>query len=149
MATRWGALAALVEAKRDDPALIAHVTAAARRIRAETQARARALNLEARQLRVDAWQNLQSAKCDFEAARSRLGALRGLGLQDGVRVFALQAARRELDRARRALHEAAKALEAAVGRAKDLEARAAEAIQWGKTRPEMIAWEIAQQRRQS
>jgi len=147
MATRWGALAALVEAKRDDPVLIAHVTAAARRIRAETQAMARALNLEARQLRVDAWQNLP--KCDFEAARSRLGALRGLGLQDGVRVFALQAARRELDRERRALHEAAKALEAAVGRAKDLDARAAEAIQWGKTRPEMIAWEIAQQRRQA
>jgi len=149
MATRWGALAALVKAKRDDQALITHVAAAARRIRAETQARARALNLEARQLRVDAWLNLQSAKCDFEAARRRLEALRALDLQDGVRVFALQAAHRDLASARRALHEAAKALEAAVGRAKDLEAKAAQAIQWGKTRPETIAWEIAEQRRQA
>lgn len=135
------ALIAFVRARRGDEVLSALLATAASKRRSQAQAEAAALRQQARQLRQASLQDLRSAKSRFEAADRRMEAIHGLELSDDVRAAALRAASSDLAGCRASLRKAANALEAAVLRARELEAQAEGALRRIAGYPEVAAWE--------
>ena len=132
---------ALVQARRGDATLGFALAAAAGRITAEAQTRARALRHEARRIRRQAWRDLHSAKSDFEASHRRAAVIRSMELDEPLKTAALQAASRDLAGSRRSLGKAADAVETAVAAAKSAEAQAEMVAERVAARPEVIAFE--------
>lgn len=141
MTSNQSALVAIVQASREDEALMSALVAAARHLLGDAEARADALRADARRLRQEARQNLNNAQCHFEAAGQRLRTIGALQLEAGVKDAALRAARVDLSARRISLRKAAEGLEAAVARAQALEARADEVMSAVQRQPEVTAWQ--------
>ena len=140
MSDSHDALVALVQARRDDAALVSLLATAAGRVSAEAQEQASALRQEARRLRHQAWRDLQSAKSDFAAARQRAAAIQTHELDDEVKAAAIRAASRELAMTRKSLRNAADAIEAAVSAARLAEAQAETVVRRASACPEVATW---------
>jgi hypothetical protein len=135
------ALMAFVRARRGDKVLSALLATAADKFRSQAEAESAALRQEARQLRKASLHNLRSAKSRFEAADRRMEAIRSLELADEVRAAAVRAASSDLAGYRASLQKAANAVQAAVSRARELEAQAESTLRRIAAYPEVAAWE--------
>ncbi len=138
------ALVALVDARRGDRTLASLLSAAASRITAEARDQAMALREEARRLRRQAWNELQSARAEFEASGHRTMVIRGLELDGELKAAAIRAAAQDLARARQSLRRAADGVEEAVCAARLAESQAERAVVRAATRPEVVALKALQ-----
>ena len=141
MADLHNAIAGLVKARQGDETLVSLLSAAASRVTGEAQERATTLRQEARRLRHQAWRDLLAAKSEFEAALRRTTVIRGLELDDELKMVALRAASRELVRAQHSLRRAACAVEAAVTATQLAEAQAEDVVRRAAACPEVAACE--------
>jgi hypothetical protein len=133
------ALVSLVDDRRGDRTLTSLLSAAASRITAEARDQAMALREEARRLRRQAWNELQSARAEFEASRHRTMVIRGLELDGELKAAAIRAAAQDLARARQSLRRAADGVEKAVRAARLAESQAERVVGRATARPEVVA----------
>jgi hypothetical protein len=134
------ALVVLVSARRDDTTLASLLGGAASRMTADAQDKATVLKDEARRLRQNAWQRLQSARGEFEASRQRAMAIGNLDLECELKAAATRAAAQDLARARQSLRKAAECVEEAVHAARSAESPAEKVIQRASVCPEVVAF---------
>jgi hypothetical protein len=134
------ALVVLVCARRGNTTLASLLGGAASRMTADAQDRATVLKDEARRLRHDAWQRLQSARGEFEASRQRAMAIGNLDIADELKAAAARAAAQDLAGARQSLRKAAECVEEAVHAARSAESEAERVIQRASASPEVVAY---------
>jgi hypothetical protein len=134
------ALVVLASARRGGTTLASLLGGAAIRMTAEARYQASALKDEARRLRRNAWQRLQSARGEFEASRQRAVAIGNLDIADELKAAATRAAAQDLGSARQSLRKAAECVEEAVHAARSAESEAERVIQRASASPEVVAY---------